>query len=347
MKHVVVCYEQGKFNGWPANGGIWIWGQEILVSFNHGLYHYYDDRHSIDPNAPMAVAFARSLDGGETWASEIRPELFRSAARPVPDGGLDCAHPDFVLRIGRPAVAIEGDTFVVSYDRGHTWQGPYVFPNLGNPLTSRTRYRVWGPGRMDIYASWQDPALAGMSYQDQSFVLRTEDGGQSWQRLSPMTDNKARAVMPDVAVLPDGTLVAALRRKSDRLLPDGTRVEDNWIAAVRSADGGAHWSMAAERAAETSCNMGRNGNPALAVLPDGRLVLVFGYRGEHPAIKARVSADGGFTWGKEIILRDDPKSHDIGYPRLTVRPDGTLVAVYYYTSAALPEQHIEATLFTV
>lgn len=350
MRHVVVCYEKGKFNGWPANGGIWTWGNEILVSFNHGEYHFSDTTHSIDLEKPMSIAFSRSLDGGETWKTEYFPMLYRRPVQPVPDGGFDFSNPDFVLRVGKPAVAIEGDTFVISYDRGHTWEGPYMFPDLGYPLTTRTRYRILGPKQLDLYASWKDPSLAGMSYQDQSFLLRTMDGGVTWRKYANMTDADARAAMPDVAVLPDGTLAAALRRKTDRFADQysGVRIEDNWIEVVRSTDGGLHWFPAARRAGETAGKEGRNGNPpAMACLPEGKLVLVYGYRGHHPAIKARVSEDGGFTWKKEIILRDDPLSYDIGYPRLAVRPDGSLVAVYYYTSGKMPEQHIEATIFSL
>lgn len=360
MRHVVVCYQPGRFNGWPANGGIWRWGQEILVSFNHGVYRYYGYTHNIDQSQPMAIAFARSEDGGESWQFEVMDDLYSRPAQPIPEAGFDFGHPGFALRVGRPAVGISGDTFVVSYDRGHTWQGPYAFPDMGCPLTSRTCYEVRGPQRMDLYASWQDPALAHFSFSDQSFILRTEDGGRTWRKLPNMTDAHARAVMPDVVRTPQGALVAALRRKTDRLLcgqeearrlrragQEPPRQEDNWIEIVRSEDDGANWAFAA-RAGETARGMGRNGNPpALACLPDGRLALVFGYRGERPSIKARVSADGGFTWGEEIILRDDPLTHDIGYPRLAVRPDGKLVAVYYYTSADMPEQHIEATIFSV
>ncbi len=347
MQHVVVCYQKGKFNGWPANGGVWCWGNEILVSFNHGEYRYSSTTHCIDREKPIVMATARSLDGGVTWSTEMFPALFQRPVRPIPAEGFDFFNPGFVMRVGKPAVAIEGDTFVVSYDRGHTWQGPYPFPDLGNPWTTRTRYRVLGPKQLDLYASWRDPALKGMSYQDQSFLLRTLDGGVTWSKFANMTDSNARAVMPDVAALPDGTLVAALRRKTERNAPNAPRQEDNWIETVRSTDGGEHWTTAAPRAAQTAGPEGRNGNPpALVALPGGGLALVYGYRGSKPSIQARYSTDGGFTWSGGQILRDDPLSYDIGYPRLALRPDGKLVAIYYYTSRELPEQHIEATIFS-
>src|SRR5258708_2812385 len=37
-KHVKVYSEPGRFGGWPANHGIWAWGNEILVGFSAGYY---------------------------------------------------------------------------------------------------------------------------------------------------------------------------------------------------------------------------------------------------------------------------------------------------------------------
>ena len=70
-KHVKVYSEAGRFGGWPANHGIWSWGDEILVGFSAG---YYKDRgfeyHNIDHDKPEEHLLARSLDGGLTWKIE-------------------------------------------------------------------------------------------------------------------------------------------------------------------------------------------------------------------------------------------------------------------------------------
>ncbi len=44
---------------------------------------------------------------------------------------------------------------------------------------------------------------------------------------------------------------------------------------------------------------------SLVVLKDGRLVMVYGYRLMPSGIRAKVSEDGGRTWGGELIVRDD------------------------------------------
>ncbi len=35
-RHVMVYHRPGQFAGWPANHGIWCWGDEILVGFSAG-----------------------------------------------------------------------------------------------------------------------------------------------------------------------------------------------------------------------------------------------------------------------------------------------------------------------
>ena len=35
MHHVTVYREAGRYARWPANNGVWIWGDEIVVGF-HG-----------------------------------------------------------------------------------------------------------------------------------------------------------------------------------------------------------------------------------------------------------------------------------------------------------------------
>ena len=51
-QHVDVYYEPGRYGGWPANHGIWSWGDEILVGFSKGYYKDLGDRHHIDREKP-------------------------------------------------------------------------------------------------------------------------------------------------------------------------------------------------------------------------------------------------------------------------------------------------------
>src|SRR4051795_13551346 len=71
VRHVVVYAEPGRFGGWPANHGLWSWGNEILVGFSRGYYKDLGaERHNIDRERLEEHLLARSLDGGETWTIE-------------------------------------------------------------------------------------------------------------------------------------------------------------------------------------------------------------------------------------------------------------------------------------
>lgn len=69
--HVIVRKpEPGRALGWPANGGIWNWGNEILVQYLDCPYKNVPgfSNHDSDPTHPSATWMtARSLDGGVTW----------------------------------------------------------------------------------------------------------------------------------------------------------------------------------------------------------------------------------------------------------------------------------------
>src|SRR5579871_2332985 len=53
VKHVTVYHEPGRFGGWPANHGIWNWGNEILTGFSRGFHKDLGpDRHAIDRDKP-------------------------------------------------------------------------------------------------------------------------------------------------------------------------------------------------------------------------------------------------------------------------------------------------------
>ncbi len=76
VKNIVVYREPGRYAGWPANHGIWTWGNEIVVGFESGFFQFSETRHSIDWDRPAQHLLARSTDGGETWSIE-HPESLK------------------------------------------------------------------------------------------------------------------------------------------------------------------------------------------------------------------------------------------------------------------------------
>lgn len=346
LKHVVVYHQPEHFAGWPANNGVWIWGNEILVGFGLGYLDPQDESHSIARDQEEKFVLARSIDGGETWSIEDPENFAGDNGQPIPcPGGIRFTHPDFALRVGWVGITTtkNGGVFFVSYDRGRTWEGPYELPDFGKTLTARTDYIVNGPNDCLVFLSAKEPRVeAGL--QDRAFCVRTRDAGKTFQFLSWMSGEPitVRSVMPSTVRVSDTELVSLLRRRLD--LRSSVRNDMNWIDAYRSPDNGKSWEWLT-RVAYTDLGK-RNGNPpSLVRLRDGRLCVTYGYRSFPYGIRAKISRDNGRTWGPELHLREDGRSWDLGYTRSVQRPDGKIVTIYYYTTQETPAQHIAATIW--
>ena len=68
-------------------------------------------------------------------------------------------------------------------------------------------------------------------------------------------------------------------------------------------------------------------------------------KAEADRLFSALSGDGGKTWGSAVVLRDDGGGRDVGYIRSVVRPDGKLVAVYYYHDRSGPDRYLAATVW--
>lgn len=146
--HQIVYHQPGRFGGWPANHGLWAWGDEILVGFSAG-YHKDNGpgRHAIDHDRPEEHLLARSRDGGQTWTIENPAEqgalipVGRAlhgvtppglVERPWQDcpGGIDFTHPDFCLTARMTDVNAGPSRFYTSQDRGRPGRGRIACPCL-------------------------------------------------------------------------------------------------------------------------------------------------------------------------------------------------------------------------
>jgi len=359
MEHVIIYREPGRYAGWPANYGIWSWGNEIVVGFTVG-YHKEDGTfHARDRSRPFVTMQARSTDGGRTWkTSEIpartpgnralsadehmEPGLHvanvlegENAPAPCP-GTFDFTHPDFALMCARSGLG--GGTrswFYLSTDRCRSWQGPYRLPMFGQKgIAARTDYIVTGPKECLLFLTAAMDTEAG----SRVFCARTQDGGASFEFVSWISPPQGQGfhIMPASVRLSGSRLLVAVRSREDMR---NSRT-GNWIDLYESKDNGVSWSWKSRPVTDT----GNGGNPpTLTRLMDGRLCLTYGYRNAPYGIRAKLSEDNGESWGSEIVLRDDAGSHDIGYPRTTQLADGTLVTAYYYNDRPGGECYIAAT----
>jgi Neuraminidase (sialidase) len=135
-----------------------------------------------------------------------------------------------------------------------------------------------------------------------------------------------------------------MRRKQSVKSGGGTEVTKNWIDESYSADNGKTWKFLS-KVADTDKGLHNGNPPSLVRLKDGRLCAAYGYRAVPYGIRARISNDNGKTWGKEILLRTDGRTWDLGYTRMVVRPDGKVVTLYYFTTEKNKEEHIAATIW--
>jgi hypothetical protein len=348
LEHVDVYRVPGRFGGWPANHGIWSWGDEILVGFSAG---YFKDNglgyHAIDHDRPEEHLLARSRDGGRTWKIEnpaehgalipfgpmlhgIAPPELKSPEPADCPGGIEFTHPDFALT-ARMVDANAGESrFYYSYDRGHRWQGPFRLPDFGTPGTAaRTDYIVDGPRECLLFLT----AAKANGREGRPLCVRTTDGGRSWELVSRIGDEPAGfSIMPSTVRLSPTELLTTLR------VHEGPK---RWIDAWRSADNGQSWEFLNRPVADT----GTGNPPSLLRLQDGRLCLSYGFRAKPYGMRAKLSRDQGRTWSEEIVLRDDGGGTDVGYPRSVQRADGRVVVVYYYHDQPLGDRYIAATIF--
>lgn len=346
--HRIVFSDPKLFAAWPANGGGWSFdgGKELLVGFISGSYRPQPN-HDIDP--PFLNRLARSVDGGDTWTVEECPTFLPPNAKRLQQPPKDPFTADTIVRIvgdGYQGSKEPKGAFIVSHDRGRSWSG--LCPLAG--FDAQPELRGWEcSARTDVLREedggwlWMLSARRpGKAWSDRTFAARWRSGkGIEFVGWIVPPSDPFRGVMPSTVRCSPMVLVSAVRRRDPAK-------EHNWLDLYRSEDGGTTW----RRVSSIADTGDRNGNPpALLRLADKRLCCVYGQRSRRQLL-ARVSHDDGRSWGPEWVLRNDHQSDawgdaDLGYPRLFQRPDGRLVAVYYWCTPERPHGHIAATRFSI
>jgi hypothetical protein len=351
---ITVYREPGRYAGWPANHGIWSWGDEILVGFGCG-YMADPERdslrfHAIDSTRPEAHLLARSLDGGESWEIEDPSERGDLIAAGLslhgsqPEGleerpWMDCPgdikfdHADLALTARMTATGSGKSRFYFSADRGHNWAGPFELPLFGLPgVAARTDYVVQGRAECLLFLT----GAKRNGREGRPFCAATVDGGLQWKfRSWIMGEPEGFGIMPATVRTEKGNLLTLIRRKQRRR---------HWLELYRSIDDGESWVWHGIPAEDT----GKGGNPgSLTKLSDGRLAVTWGQRDEPWGMMARICEDleGGSAWYESVPLGRPAGGHDLGYPQTVQRSDGKLVTVYYTHEEAQGERYIAATIW--
>ena len=309
----------------------------------------------VDPNSQIVAV--RSRDGGVTWSDEpqlVYAHAFGGAQDPcllqLRDGTLLCPSYGWAFlkpeAVGTrqkpvfeivPGVLFLGGFVVRSEDGGRTWSGPAYPPHLpaeinrdpyGNPLPAYNRGALCEgrDGRIFWAAAATEQATP---HRTAVHLLVSADRGRTWSHTARVaTDPKVTFNEASVHETPRGDLVVFLR----------TANLDDHACLARSTDGGrtfAPWQ-----------DLGFKGHPLQATaLPDGRVLLVYGYRHQPYGIRARVlnAECTDAATAPEIVLRDDGGITDLGYP-WSVVIDAKHVLVAYYFNVGNGPRHIAGTL---
>jgi sialidase-1 len=340
MEHVIVYKDAAAYSCFPdivrrGDGELWVSfrraGGFSLGALQRGKYDH------VDKGARIAVT--RSVDGGDTWEAPhvmapFDPECGEQdpSIAELRDGTLminffrwRVVPAEEKERLGYPARQqydgswsdVEGPWIIRSFDGGATWESRPV------PVASRPLPRA---GTSDAVLELADGTLLmgvyGADYGSsvcRSYVVRSTDGGDTWGMPALVAqDSRGRTSFEEPALVRNrnGEILAMLR--------SGEPGNYQFLHQAISRDGGRSWRDLHQTPMW--------GHPAhVLALADGRLVCTYGYRRPPFGVRACLSEDGGGTWDikREVVLRDDGGSRDVGYPSTAELADGTLVTVYY------------------
>jgi hypothetical protein len=239
MEHVTIYHEPGRFAGWPANYGIWSWGDEIVSGFFLGTMKPNEQFHARDRSQPFVAMQVHSRDGGQSWEvydipitepknrrisadEHMTPDLWvantlheEDILKPPP-GNINFTHPDFALLCARTHLRQGSRSwFYVSTDRCAHWEGPYRLPMFGQSgMAARTDYIVDGPQSCTLFLTAAKPN------GDEGRVLcaRTTDGGKTFQFVGwVMPEPAGYAIMSASVRLPSGRLLCSARYSDPRV----------------------------------------------------------------------------------------------------------------------------------
>lgn len=368
-EHGIIYRNDSEFCGWPFICGFWKTGSgDLLLAFQKKRADYGNPaaiNHDALAEVGPQIVTIRSTDNGRSWDQDGMQVLFQLGVDPqaafadaphdyAGDTPLDFTNPDTLVASGATPDYFRPHSRAwvrASTDGGASWRPPILVPNAGLPSVSgHASPLVRADGvcltfmTVTFDEGWRRrPAVfaateGGTTWAFMSFITPLhDDGAAENDRSLPLRFSAHRWFYPRAILLPDGRILCALRCQRDP-----TSVF--WTELFESEDGGRTW-----RFLSRVNDWGAPGD--LVRMSDGRIACIYGYRMPPFGIRARLSDDDGRTWGRELILRDDGGSWDLGYPRVTETAPGELLAMYYFNRKDDPVQnnggvrHIASTRF--
>ena len=214
-----------------------------------------------------------------------------------------------------------GGYYIKSEDGGKKWKGPFYPPGIspeihygayGNKLPAYNRGALYESKDGRIF--WIVVARHNNKITSNHLIV-SEDKGSTWKYLGEVAKH-SRISFNEASVIetPRGDIIGFLR----------TADFDDQAVIARSKDGGKTFKWQ---------SMGFTGHPSNALqLPDGRVLLTYGYRHKPFGIRARIlnAECTDFETAPEMVLREDGDNDDIGYTWPVQLDKNRVLVVYYF-----------------
>jgi photosystem II stability/assembly factor-like uncharacterized protein len=279
-----------KYEGQPGNH-LWYDGTQHPWEFKR-VWHF--EPSLTDPDTVYAgvedAALFRSTDGGATWQELPGLRSHGSGAQWAPGAGGMCLHTILLSPNGngRMFTAISAAGVFRSDDAGITWTPknrglrsdfmPDPMAEVGH-CVHRIAMHASRPGTLFMQKHWD--------------VMRSDDGGESWQEVSGNLPSDFGFAIDVHAHEPETVYVVPIKSDSEHYPPEGK------LRVYRSRSGGNEWEALTKGLPQGDCyvNVLRDAMSVDALDPCG---IYFGTTGGQ----VYASADNGDSWMS--ITRDLP-----------------------------------------
>lgn len=374
VDHATVYRRDDEFCSWPFTSGFWENAEGTLIANFATRNVSYGDaaaiRHDVlgqNSSNPRTIT-VRSRDRGQTWDGD-NPQVNMMAGpgasferrENMPekfDEPVDYLDRNVLVAngsVGGFATRGTQGTVRLSKDGGNSWGPSILVPLYNIPSMTAVQSTLVRPDgrcllfmfsveedntnrRPLVYGSFNE----GREFSFMSYIVPKED---PWGLADGNYSDPSVAFVghrwfyPRGYMLASGRIICVVRCQRD---PTGVM----WSELYHSDDGGQTWGFLSR--------INDFGAPSsLVPMPDGRVVAIYGYRLMPAGIRATVSEDGGQTWGREIIVRNDGGSWDLGYPNAWHVRDNEVGTLYYFNSKDDPIQadggvrHVARSIFSI
>ena len=207
-----------------------------------------------------------------------------------------------------------GSWICMSYDNGFTWGEPNrcEIASFHGPMMLN-----------DGSVLYLGKDIDGKETGGTNRAYRSTNDGKTWEYVSdiPLAEGITylNLVDPHGVQLPNGRIICHIRYQNSQNPELYGRFS---VFQTISDNNGKTWTIPEP--------LGVIGSPPHLIRhSSGALISVYGRRDKPYGESAMVSLDDGETWIKEIILRDDTKDPDLGFPSSVELPDGSIYTIYY------------------